>query len=118
MWGHGFAKSSMDSEQQLHALIATLYDTAAEPMRWRATLSLLADLVGVHGIHFFWWDKRDTRYVFTASNDRIDPEAETKYGAYFHTVDPRLSLIVRCPVGRFMMCQEHFDPDFVRGSEI
>ena len=106
----------MDREARLDLAIGTLYEAAAEPERWAAALTAVADLLGAVGAQFFLWDKQASAAPFAAVG-RLPEEGNAAYVRYYGAIDPRRQALERAPVGKLFTADEHFDGGRFRKSE-
>jgi hypothetical protein len=77
----------MDREARLDLAIGTLYEAAAEPERWAAALTAVADLLGAVGAQFFLWDKQASAAPFAAVG-RLPEEGNAAYVRYYRDRPP------------------------------
>ena len=106
----------MDREARFEDVIGLLYDAAAEPDRWPAALSGIADLLGAVGSQFYFWDRQQNATTFAAVG-RLPEEGNAAYLRYYGALDTRRQALERIPVGRLMVADEHFDDGRFRKSE-
>jgi PAS domain-containing protein/DNA-binding CsgD family transcriptional regulator len=109
-------RGRMDREARFEDVIGLLYDAAAEPQRWPAALSGIADLLGAVGSQFSFWDRRQNTTKFAVVGG-LPEEGNAAYLRYYGTLDTRRQALERLPVGRLMVADEHFDDGRFRKSE-
>ena len=98
---------------ELHAIVGALYDAAAGLGTWRDACDRLArrfDLIAVQVLGVL---KADGALLFSFEGGTADAEAWFQYVTRYHGVNPRITLGLSMPVGRWFHDHEHFDEAFV-----
>jgi DNA-binding CsgD family transcriptional regulator/PAS domain-containing protein len=104
-------------EPLLDRVVGAVYEAAVDEAAWPSALSLVGDLFAGTGGHFLVWDRRAGASPFSTAGDRMTPEGQAEYAAYYARIDPRLDVVLGLPTGAATACHEHFDDDFVSRSE-
>jgi len=97
----------------LQAVISEFYAAAAGRVSWEQPLDALAAHLDLWCTQIVGVDKRSGRLLFNAYAGAITPAAMLDYVRQYHTINPRLELVMRTPDDRWMHCHEHLDDQFV-----
>jgi DNA-binding CsgD family transcriptional regulator len=102
--------------EQLDRAIGLFYGASMAEEPWAPVLSAVGTSFS-SGVYLYVFDTVRRLPTLAATSDTIDPDATAAYEAHYNSIDPRMALALRLPVGGALACHEHFDSDFVRTSE-
>lgn len=107
----------MERMSSTDTLIADLYESVLRPELIPGVLARINTLMDCDGLHLVGKDEeREVVFASIVIGDRLK-EAEHDYLAYFHRIDPRLSIGRSMPTGLCAACHDYLDDDFVGRSE-
>ncbi|WP_087691237.1 MULTISPECIES: hypothetical protein [unclassified Pandoraea] len=102
----------------LDALIGTCYDGVLDEARWDEALRGINRWVGGMGFHSVTWDR--SRHCATRDSHTLEtsPEVIREFLEKLAPSDPRVSLMLRQPIGHAMRCHHHLSDRYVARSEL
>jgi DNA-binding CsgD family transcriptional regulator len=106
----------MNCQDRFEHVIGTLYDAAAEPGRWPAALTGIADLLGAVGSQFYFWNRHENATQFAVVG-RLPEEGNAAYLRHYGAIDTRRQALERVPVGQVTAYDSDFDEGRFRKSE-
>ncbi|QHE93903.1 helix-turn-helix transcriptional regulator [Pandoraea fibrosis] len=102
----------------LDALISTCYDGVLDEARWDQALRDFNQWAGGMGFHSVTWDR--ARHCATRDSHSLEasPDLIREFVEKLAPTDPRVSLMLRQPVGHAMRCHHHLSDRYVARSEL
>jgi hypothetical protein len=91
------------TDEQLDRAVGLFYGASMGEEPWASVLSALGACFS-SGAYLYVLDTFRRVPTLAAPSDTIDPEATAAYEAYYNSIDPRLALALRLPVGDTLAC--------------
>ncbi len=110
------AGASAGTEDAFDHAVADLYRAAVGDIPWRQPLSLIVELLQAFGAYLHGINLADGTVNFGYDVGGFLPEVGLHYIRDYHSIDPRIPIVLNAQMGEWASCHHHIDDAAVAAS--